>query len=615
MAGARPSASPTPHDSFSSPINPAAATPLPKIVSFGRSSINSPRASQSRDQMNETSPLLSARTSDEEGNRLKPVASPLSDDGWDAEPTEETRSTWYLLLLTLGSGGLQIAWSVELSYGSPYLLSLGLSKSLLALVWIAGPLSGTLVQPYVGLKSDNCRLKYGKRRPFIIGGAVSTIISLFFLAWAREIVAGVLSIFGVPWDSPATSTTTILFAVLMVYVLDFAINVRNILGYLSGYVDLPTLFPFFGNTQMKVLCAIACIALAATVTTTCATISERDPRSEGPPAASGGLVGFFKNLFWSVRRLPPQVSRVCQVQLAAWIGWFPFLFYTTTYVGEIYADSYFRENPHMSEDEINKVWDRGTRMGTLALLIFAITTFIASVFLPLIVAPTFKAPVPEPTTPLTPTSSHASSGYFSLKKNKGAKASFAQHFSVLDHLQIKSLTLRRTWLLSHFMFAALVWSTILVRSTVGATIIVALIGIPWAVTNWAPFALISQEISKRDALRRGLLRAPAHDRDAALLAAGEDDHSADQAGVVLGIHNVAIAAPQVVATLFSSALFKILQKPRGTPGDDSIGWVLRFGGCCAIIAGFLTKRVFEENQAVLEASGALQQGSPEEGEE
>ncbi|KAL0262250.1 hypothetical protein SLS55_003689 [Diplodia seriata] len=593
MAGARPSASPTPHDSFSSPINPAAATPLPKIVSFGRSSINSPRASQSRDQMNETSPLLSARTSDEEGNRLKPVASPLSDDGWDAEPTEETKSTWYLLLLTLGSGG----------------------KSLLALVWIAGPLSGTLVQPYVGLKSDNCRLKYGKRRPFIIGGAVSTIISLFFLAWAREIVAGVLSIFGVPWDSPATSTTTILFAVLMVYVLDFAINVRNILGYLSGYVDLPTLFPFFGNTQMKVLCAIACIALAATVTTTCATISERDPRSEGPPAASGGLVGFFKNLFWSVRRLPPQVSRVCQVQLAAWIGWFPFLFYTTTYVGEIYADSYFRENPHMSEDEINKVWDRGTRMGTLALLIFAITTFIASVFLPLIVAPTFKAPVPEPTTPLTPTSSHASSGYFSLKKNKGAKVSFAQHFSVLDHLQIKSLTLRRTWLLSHFMFAALVWSTILVRSTVGATIIVALIGIPWAVTNWAPFALISQEISKRDALRRGLLRAPAHDRDAALLAAGEDDHSADQAGVVLGIHNVAIAAPQVVATLFSSALFKILQKPRGTPGDDSIGWVLRFGGCCAIIAGFLTKRVFEENQAVLEASGALQQGSPEEGEE
>lgn len=83
------------------------------------------------------------------------------------------------------------------------------------------------MQPYVGLKSDNCRLKYGKRRPFIIGGAVSTIISLFLLAWAKEIVGGFLSIFGVAWNSSATKTITILFAVLMVYVLDFAINVSK----------------------------------------------------------------------------------------------------------------------------------------------------------------------------------------------------------------------------------------------------------------------------------------------------------------------------------------------------------------------------------------------------
>ncbi|KAK7710936.1 hypothetical protein SLS57_008252 [Botryosphaeria dothidea] len=588
--------------------------------------------------MNETSPLLSARTSEEGEHGLKAVASPSSDDDWDAEAGEETKSSWYLLLLTLGGGGLQIAWSVELSYGSPYLLSLGLSKSLLALVWIAGPLSGTLVQPYVGLKSDNCRSKYGKRRPFIIGGAISTIVSLFLLAWAREIVAGFLSIFGVGWNSSATKTLTILFAVVMVYVLDFAINViqaairafvvdcapthqqeaanawimrttgiGNILGYLSGYVNLPELFPFLGNTQMKVLCAIACMALAITVTISCATITERDPRMEGAPKPQGGLIGFFNNLFRSIRRLPPQVSRVCQVQLAAWIGWFPFLFYTTTYIGEIYTDPYFQENPHMSEDEINKVWEKGTRMGTLALFIFAITTFLASVFLPIIVAPTYKPPTPEPTTPLTPTASMSGSGYFALKKQNSSKKNWNLHLSILDHLQIKWLTLRRAWLLSHIVFAVLTWSTFFVRSTTGATIIIALIGVPWAITNWAPFALISQEISKRDAIRRGLIRAPPT-REGALLAAGEDD-AADQAGVVLGIHNVAIAAPQVIATLFSSALFKALQKPRGTPGDDSVAWVLRVGGCCALVAAFLTKRVYEENQGVIQASGTAQQGS------
>ena len=86
------------------------------------------------------------------------------------------------------------------------------------------------------------------------------------------------------------------------------------------------------------------------------------------------------------------------------------------------------------------------------------------------------------------------------------------------------------------------------------------------------------------------------------MAAGEDEAGAagaDQAGVVLGIHNVAIAAPQVIATLVSSVIFRALQKPRGAPGDESVAWVLRFGGCCAIVAAWLTTRVGEEKEDVL----------------
>ncbi|KAK8167284.1 hypothetical protein BC567DRAFT_13056 [Phyllosticta citribraziliensis] len=547
----------------------------------------------------------------------------------------------------------------------PYLISLGLSKSLLALVWIAGPLSGTLVQPYVGLRSDNCRSRWGKRRPFIIGGTAATIVSLFLLAWARELVGGLLSIFGVARDASATHTMTILFAVLMVYVLDFAINViqaairafvvdcapthqqeaanawimrtsgtGNILGYLSGFVNLPRYFPFLGDSQMKVLCAIACLVLAITVTISCSTISERDPRSEGIPDSHGGLLGFFKNLFRSIKRLPPQISKVCQVQLAAWIGWFPFLFYATTYIGEIYTEPYFEANPHMSDADINQVWEEGTRMGTLALFIFALTTFACSIILPLLVAPTYKAPssgAQTPSTPLTPStprsSSIASSSYFQLPSSstshkRRSTSRFASHFrrlpELLDALQIQSLTLRRAWLFSHIMFAVLMWSTLLVRSTVGATFIIALVGVPWAVANWAPFSLISSEISKRDAIRRGLIRpddedessfsgpsssasstttAAVNNRDANLLASGEDAHEgADQAGVVLGIHNVAIAAPQVVATLVSSTIFRFLQKPRGSPGDASVAWVLRFGGVCALVAAWLTTRVGEERR-------------------
>ena len=138
-----------------------------------------------------------------------------------------SRSSWYLFLLTLGGFGLQMGWSVEMSNGSPYLLSLGLDKALLALVWIAGPLSGVIVQPYVGIKSDRCRSRWGKRRPFIVGGAVATMVSVIVLAWAREIIGGIFAIFGAGPESNAVKVITMLFAVTFVYVLDFAINVRK----------------------------------------------------------------------------------------------------------------------------------------------------------------------------------------------------------------------------------------------------------------------------------------------------------------------------------------------------------------------------------------------------
>ena len=106
----------------------------------------------------------------------------------------------------------------------PYLLSLGLSKSIMALVWIAGPLSGTLVQPYVGIRSDNCRISWGRRKPFMVAGTAATIFSLLALAWTRAMVAGIFAAFGVAPEAPAVRLTTIITAVFFVYVLDFAIN-------------------------------------------------------------------------------------------------------------------------------------------------------------------------------------------------------------------------------------------------------------------------------------------------------------------------------------------------------------------------------------------------------
>jgi len=46
------------------------------------------------------------------------------------------------------------------SPASPYLLSLGLSKPLMAVVFLAGPLSGLIVQPLIGTSVVLCIFSY-----------------------------------------------------------------------------------------------------------------------------------------------------------------------------------------------------------------------------------------------------------------------------------------------------------------------------------------------------------------------------------------------------------------------------------------------------------------------
>ena len=65
----------------------------------------------------ETSPLMRSRSSGDFADSDK-VISPLDDDDWQGDDADESKSTLFLFLLTLGGLGLQIGWSVETSNGS-----------------------------------------------------------------------------------------------------------------------------------------------------------------------------------------------------------------------------------------------------------------------------------------------------------------------------------------------------------------------------------------------------------------------------------------------------------------------------------------------------------------
>jgi hypothetical protein len=58
------------------------------------------------------------------------------------------QSSWGKSLLALILGVLLT--SAAPRYGTPFLLSLGVSEQLTSLVWLAGPISGLIAQPVIG---------------------------------------------------------------------------------------------------------------------------------------------------------------------------------------------------------------------------------------------------------------------------------------------------------------------------------------------------------------------------------------------------------------------------------------------------------------------------------
>jgi solute carrier family 45, member 1/2/4 len=91
--------------------------------------------------------------------------------------------------LTIGLLGVQIFWTVEMGYASPYLLSLGLSKSSMAIVFLAGPLSGLVMQPLIGVLADNSTSRFGRRRPYMLLGTVICMFGMLLLGYTRAIAA------------------------------------------------------------------------------------------------------------------------------------------------------------------------------------------------------------------------------------------------------------------------------------------------------------------------------------------------------------------------------------------------------------------------------------------
>lgn len=107
--------------------------PRPKFVSFGRDSELGPSPNR-QTAFTESSPLINPADRARETDRLlkEPIAPSFGQEDDDYFPEfEETKSSFFLFLLTLGGLGLQIGWSVETSNGSVRTLSMCFTFTLL----------------------------------------------------------------------------------------------------------------------------------------------------------------------------------------------------------------------------------------------------------------------------------------------------------------------------------------------------------------------------------------------------------------------------------------------------------------------------------------------------
>lgn len=465
---------------------------------------------------------------------------------------------------------LQLVWSTIFSHGSAYLFSLGITKSQSSLIWAIAPLCGAIVQPIVGAIADSSRSRWGRRRPFILGGAIGIVVSLTALAWIGILMRTLAVVFRIH-SYKSVETMIQIGAIVCITLLNFSMqplqsglralivdvcpseqqnfasawagrftSISNILGYILGSVPLGGTISHF-----RVLSLVSVVVLVSTVLITVYFIREEDPRELAYEPQDGTLLlRALRKVRDSWTSMPFRVRCVCFVQFFAWMGWFGFLFYSTSYVSRLYI----AESRRRGVEHSDSLGDAGIRLGTFASLLSAAIALATTVIAPHIAS-------------MSPVLSLTEKTMFKGLKSRGGSERWRQTHVI--------------WAESLLLYAFCTFCTIFISSTNAAILIIALTGVSWGVTQWAPFALLGEEI--------------AIGRDSTTKKGGRQ-WMTSQSGAIMGVHNAAISVPQILAALVSSFIFWLFEGHRSGE-DDGIVWVLRTSGVAALVAAYFAWRL------------------------
>ncbi len=91
------------------------------------------------------------------------------------------KSFWDLWNISFGFFGVQIAYALQSANISRIFATLGADPHTLSFFWILPPLMGMIVHPLVGKWSDRTWCRMGRRKPYLLGGALVAVIVMLLL--------------------------------------------------------------------------------------------------------------------------------------------------------------------------------------------------------------------------------------------------------------------------------------------------------------------------------------------------------------------------------------------------------------------------------------------------
>jgi maltose/moltooligosaccharide transporter len=306
-------------------------------------------------------------------------------------------SFWQIFNMSFGFLGIQFGWGLQLANMSGIYTYLGARPEDVPILWLAGPVTGLLVQPIIGSMSDRTWNRLGRRRPYFLTGAILASIALFFMpdSGALWMAAGLLWILDAsinvsmePFrafvaDKLNVDQRTAGFA-MQSFFIGIGATMANALPYIFRQLGVDDRAVNAAQQSVRVIPAsvsysfkIGAVAFLVCVLWTVVTTKEFPPENmaefERKRRERKGVSAAFAEIASAFSEMPKTMKQLAVVQFFTWLG----LFCMWMFFGLMTSYHIFG-----AANERDPRFTDGQAWGGNAFAIYSITCFAVAFLLP-----------------------------------------------------------------------------------------------------------------------------------------------------------------------------------------------------------------------------------------